>query len=62
MVEIIKNFLILSADFINRLFDMEIEWQVGQNVPIGRIVLAFIYLVFTIYLIVDCMGLLDGGD
>ena len=62
MVEIIKNFLILCADFINKLFDMEIEWQVGQNVPIGKVVLAFIFLAFTIYFIVDCMGLLDGGD
>lgn len=62
MVEIIRNFLILCADFINRLFDIEIEWQTGQIVPIGKVVLAFIYLAFTIYFIVDCMGLLDGGD
>lgn len=62
MVEIIRNFLILCADFINKLFDMQIEWQTGQSVPIGKVVLAFIYLAFTLYFIFDCMGLLDGGD
>jgi len=62
MYEILGNIFIMAADFINQIFELQVEWQAGQMVAIGKISLAFMYLALTIYFIVDCMGLLDGGD
>lgn len=62
MVEIVKNFLDLSAQFINTLFLFQIEFNVGQNVPIGKIVTAFIFIAVSIYLILDAFGILDKGE
>lgn len=59
MVEIIENFLILTADFINKLFLLEVEFNVGSYVPIGKIVVAFVFIAVTIYLICDAFGLLE---
>lgn len=62
MVEIIKNFLDLSAQFINTLFLFQVEFNVGQYVPIGKIVTAFIFIAVSIYLILDAFGILDKGE
>lgn len=62
MVEIIRNFLDLSAQFINTLFLFQIEFNVGQYVPLGKIVTAFIFIVVSIYLILDAFGILDKGE
>lgn len=60
MVEIIKKIIDLSTDFINQLFLLEIEFNAGQYVPIGKIVTAFIFIAYSIYLILDCLGILDN--
>lgn len=62
MVEIVRNFLDLSAQFINTLFLFQIEFNVGQYVPLGKIVTAFIFIVVSIYLILDAFGILDKGE
>ena len=62
MVEIIKNFLDLSANFINKLFLFQIEFNSGEFVPIGKIAVAFIFITYSIYLILDCFGILDKGE
>ena len=60
MVEIIKNFIDLSTDFINNLFLLEVEFDYGKYVPIGKIVTAFIFIAYSIYLICDSLGILDN--
>lgn len=62
MVEIIKNFLDLSAQFINTIFLFQVEFNTGQYVPIGKIVTAFIFVAVSIYLILDAFGILDKGE
>lgn len=59
MVEIIRNFIDLSTDFINNLFLLEVEFDYGKYVPIGKIVTAFIFIAYSIYLICDSLGILD---
>lgn len=62
MVEIIKNFLDLSAQFINTIFLFQVEFNTGQYVPIGKIVTAFIFVAVSMYLILDAFGILDKGE
>lgn len=62
MVEIIKNFLDLSAQFINTIFLFEVEFNTGQYVPLGKIATAFVFIAVSIYLILDAFGILDKGE
>lgn len=65
MIEIIKNVINLIIDFINRLYNIEIDLHdtslatnVGiEKVKLGTIVLAFIFFVFTIYCIFKMLGI-----
>ena len=41
MVEIIESYLGMVARFINEIFLFQLEWESGQMVPIGKVVLAF---------------------
>ena len=59
MVEIIRNLIDLMTDFINMMFEFQIEWEPGQNIAIGKIFVAFIFAVFTLHMIFDALGLLE---
>lgn len=64
MKEIIENFLSMVAGFINKIFLFEVNFH-DQNtyVPIGKIVLAFLFVALTIYFILDALGIINnGGD
>lgn len=56
MVEVIRNFLNLCADFINKIFLFEIDFN-GSYVPIGKVIIAFLFLVLTIYFVLDALGI-----
>lgn len=60
MVEIIEKFLILAADFLNKLFLFEVEFNPGEYVPIGKIVVAFIFITTSIYLILNALGISES--
>lgn len=60
MYEIIEKTLILWADSINKLFLFEIQFENNDYVPIGKLITAFIFIVFVIYFILDAMGILDS--
>lgn len=62
MVEIIENFIDLSTSFINKIFLLEIEFQKGQIIPIGKVVTAFIFIAFSLYFILDTLGIIGGGE
>lgn len=59
MYEIIRNLADMTANLINAFFDLEIETEAGQVVAFGKISLAFIFFLVTLYLILDALGILD---
>lgn len=61
MVEIIENFIDMSTSFINSIFMLQLEVEKGSYVPVGKIVVAFLFTVFALYFILDAMGILDRG-
>lgn len=62
MIEVIDGFLGMIASFINRIFLFQIEWEAGQMLPIGKIVVAFSFVATSFYLIFDSFGLIGGGE
>lgn len=62
MYEIIQNFLNMAANLINSIFEFEIEWNPGQMVAIGKLAVAFVFIVFAIHSIMDALGLLDEEE
>lgn len=62
MYEIISNFLSLAADFINNIFNWQVDWN-GTNMQIGFIATAFIWLALELYYVLKAIGILSGtGD
>lgn len=63
MKEIIENILGMVAEFINKLFLFEVNFFEANYVPIGKIILAFLFIVLAIYFILDALGIVNnGGD
>lgn len=56
MYDVIKNILDLCANFINKIFLFQIEFN-GESVAIGKVVLAFLFVALTIYFIFDALGI-----
>lgn len=56
MYDIIKNILDLCANFINKIFLFQVEFN-GESVAIGKVVLAFLFVALTIYFIFDALGI-----
>lgn len=61
MVEIIRKLIDLSTSFINKIFLLEVEWDAGQYIAIGKIVVAFVFAALTLHMFFDALGLL-GED
>lgn len=59
MVEIIRNLIDLTTGFINKIFEFQIEWEPGQYIAIGKLCVAFVFLVLTLHMIFDSLGLLE---
>lgn len=59
MVEILEKFIDMSADFINYIFELKIEFRSGEDLQIGILVLAYVFMVYTIYYLFDAFGLLE---
>lgn len=61
MVEVMENFIDMCTSFINNIFLFQIEIENGGYIPVGKIVVAFVFTAFAIYFILDAMGILDRG-
>lgn len=62
MVDIIKGFIDLVASFINWLFNLEIEFIGTSKVPLGIVVISFVFLIFCLYLILKAFGFYDSEE
>lgn len=62
MIEIIYKLIDIMKIFIDKLFNFQIEFTKGNYVPIGIVVIAFIFLVFAIYIIFKALGLTKESD
>lgn len=62
MLDVIKNILTLTLQFINGVFNFKIELvEDGEPIEIGIIVTAFIFTLLALYLILKACGII-GGD
>jgi len=61
MYEIIEKILDMAADFINTIFMFKVDWN-GTDIVIGKIVVPFIFIALSIYLILDALGILGGDE
>ncbi len=62
MVEIIKGIIDLSTTFINNIFLFKFEFETGQFIPVGKVVVAFVFIATALYLILDALGIIDKGE
>ena len=62
MIEIIKEIIKLITTFINGIFYLEIDLTETVDVYIGVLVIAFLFIVLSIYFIFKAIGLVGGGD
>lgn len=60
MIDVAEKVALMMANFINKVFLFEIEFQnTGEFIPIGKIILAVSFFIISIYLIMDAMGYTD---
>lgn len=62
MVDIIKGILDLSANFINSLFNFEVEFIGTTKVPLGVVIISFVFLVLVLYFILKALGFYDSEE
>jgi len=62
MIEIIKEIIKLITTFINGIFYLEIDLTETVDVYLGVLVIAFLFIVLSIYFIFKAIGLIGGGD
>lgn len=62
MIEIIKEIIKLITIFINGIFYLEIDLTETVDVYLGVLVIAFLFIMFSIYFIFKSLGLIGGGD
>lgn len=57
MIETIKAILDLLLQFINAIFNFEVDFVNGQTVKLGYIVVSFIFIITALYLILRAIGI-----
>ena len=62
MIEIIKEIIKLITTFINGIFYLEIDLTETVDVYVGVLVIAFLFIVLSIYFIFKAIGLVGGGN
>lgn len=61
MIEIIKSIFDLMTSFISTIFDFKIEFFEGEQISIGIVVVAFVFLVLALYFILKTFKVI-GDD
>ena len=62
MIDIIKQIINLISTFINSIFYWEIELTDTIDVYLGVLVIAFLFIVLSIYFIFKSLGIIGGGE
>lgn len=62
MIDIIKSFIDLIKIYINSLFYLKIDLTPKFEVYLGVLVIAFLFIVFSIYFIFKALGIFGGDD
>lgn len=62
MIEVIYQVIDLVIQFINNIFNFKIDFIDGEYVPIGIVVVAFVFFVLVIYLILKAIGISGKDD
>lgn len=62
MIEVIYQIIDLIIQFINSIFNFKIDFIDGESVPIGIIIVAFVFFVLVIYLILKAIGISGKDD
>ena len=62
MIEIIKNVIDIIMIFIYKLYNLPIDFTTGNYVKLGTVVIAFVSIVFIIYLILKSLGFIGKDD
>lgn len=64
MLEVIKQLIDLVMQFIDSAFSIKIDFFEGVRVSLLVVVLAFIFLIYSIYYILKAIGVLsdEGGE
>ena len=62
MIEIIKSIINLMNQFINSIFQLEIDLAPNMYISLGDLVIGFLVVVLSIYLILRGFGVISKGD
>ena len=62
MIEIIKSIIDIMMIFIHKLYNLPIEFTSGHYVKLGTVVVAFVSIVFIIYLLLSSLGFIGKDD
>ena len=62
MIEILKNCMIILAQYVNGIYNIELEFTTGNYVKFGNIILASIAFFLLLYYVLRALGLIDKGD
>lgn len=62
MIEILKYCMITLAQYINGIYNIELEFTTGHYVKFGNIILASLSFFLLLYYVLRALGLIDKGD
>lgn len=62
MIEIIKNIIDLTMKFINPIYNLQIDLMPDVYVKLGDLVISFLIVVLSIYLVFLGFGIIKKGD
>lgn len=62
MVDIIKNIIQLIIQFINGIYNIEIDLTPTLNVKLGFLIISFISFVIVIKIVLEAIGIKKGDD
>lgn len=62
MIEIIREIIDLMIEFINGLFYLQIDLTDTLDIYLGVLIVAFWFIMLSIYFIFKALGIVGGGE
>lgn len=62
MIDVIREIIKLTMDFINGIFYLQIDLTDTVDVYLGVLVIAILFITLSIYFIFKALGIVGGGD
>ena len=62
MIEVIQNIIDLCMIPINNFFEISIDLIPGVNVSLGELIIGFLVVILTVYLLFNGFGIISKGD